>query len=126
MNVQLGSIVLDDDLVLDGLLSAQDLSVDPVMVMDGSTVLQTMPLSGGRMLSLSSAMDGDSIGGVFLRSQLLDIKSLAAAGLPVTLTHHLGTFTVLITSTADVRPVFDYADPQADDWYVGSIQMIEV
>ena len=126
MTVMIGNIVLDDNLRLYGIETAKDIAVEQIGVLDGSSVFQTRPISGGRTLSLVATKEGNTLRGKFLRSQLMAIKSLAVGGQPVTLIHHLGTFSVLIISTEDVIPVFDYADPQADDWYVGSIQMIEV
>jgi len=126
MTVQIGSIVLDENLQLYGIETAKDIAVEQIGVMDGSSVFQTMSFGGGRSLSLTAAIYGDASVGVFLRSQLMAIKQLSAAGMPVPLIHHLGTFSVLILSTEDVIPVIDYADPRDDDWYVGSIQMIEV
>ncbi|MBU1140879.1 MAG: hypothetical protein KKA76_18035 [Proteobacteria bacterium] len=127
MTVQLGSIVLDDNLQLFGIEQAMDIAVDQVVNLDGSSVLQTMVMGGsGRALAMVATQDGNTVGGVFLRSQIMAIKSLASGGQPVTLIHHLGTFSVLIISTEDISPVINYADPRDDDWYVGSIQMIEV
>lgn len=126
MTVQVGNIVLDDSLQLYGIETAKDIAVEQIGVMDGSSVFQTMQISGGRSLSLVASMEGDASVGFFLRSQLMDIKQLSASGMPVALTHHLGTFSVLILSTEDVIPVIVYADSGEDDRFVGSIQMIEV
>ena len=126
MTVQLGNIVLDDTLRLHGIETAKDIAVDQIVTLDGSSVVQLMPLNGGWQLYLVASLEGNSLKGVLLRSQVLAIKEMAAAGQPVTLTHHLATYTVLITSTAEVEPVIDYADPQPDDWYVGPIKLIEV
>ncbi|MBU1418330.1 MAG: hypothetical protein KKI15_07575 [Proteobacteria bacterium] len=126
MTVQIGNIVLDDNLRLHGIETAKDIAVEQIGVLDGSSVFQTMPISGGRSLSLVATKEGNTLKGKILRSQLMAIKSLAAGGQPVTLVHHLGTFSVLIISTEDVIPVFDKADPQADAPYTGTITMIEV
>ena len=126
MTVQIGNIVLDDDLQLYGIETGKDIDVEQIGVMDGSSVFQTMSFGGGRSLALTASQDGDTAVGVFFRYQLMALKELAKAGQVVSLIHHLGTFSVLILSTEDVTPVIVYADPGDDDRFVGSIQMIEV
>ncbi len=126
MTVMIGNIVLDDNLRLHGIETAKDIAVEQIGVLDGSSVFQTMPISGGRQLSLVATREGNSLKGKILRWQLMAIKSLAVGGQPVPLTHQLGTFSVLIVSTAEVVPVYDYKNPQDDDPCIGSIQMIEV
>ena len=126
MTVMIGDIVLDDNLRLHGIETAKDIAVEQIGVLDGSSVFQTMPFSGGRQLSLVATRDGNTLKGKILRWQLMAIKSLASGGQPVALVHDLGTFSVLIVSTAEMVPFYDYKNPQDDDPYVGSIQMIEV
>ncbi len=126
MTVQLGNIVLDDDLLLSGIETAPDIAVSTVVTLGGISDSSIMPLSGGRSLSLFGVKEGDSVTGVFLRSQVLEIKSMAAAGQIVPFIHHVGTFSVLIVSTAGLVPVYYYANPRPGDWYTGPVQLIEV
>ena len=114
----LGSIALSDNLVLQGLDSAPDIVVNQRRTLTGESVVQTGPVSGGRTLSLQ----GDNH---FTLADIQAVKIMAKLGLPVTLTHHRGTFTVLITGTP-VDPATQIANPDPDAWYSGEITMIEV
>lgn len=115
---QLGSVTLSDDLVLSGLETAPDIAVNQRRTLAGESVIQTAPITGGRTLTLAGENH-------FTLQQIQDVKALAAAGQSVTLTHHRGTFSVLITGTP-VEQAIDYADPTAAEWYSGKITMIEV
>jgi len=126
MTISLGGIVLDDHLLLDGLEISKDVAISTVVTLGGLAVSQTMPLTGGRLLSLVALREGNSLKGKFLRHQLMAIKALATLGQEETLVHHMGTFSVLIVSTAEITPVKKYRNPQDDDWLHGPIQLIEV
>ncbi len=125
MSVELGGVVLDDNLQLYGLETSTDIDVSQVITLGGLSVLQTMPREGGRALTLVAALDGNKTKGSYTIAQVRAVKALAELGTAVTLVHHLGTFSVLIVSTAEITPVFGYADNQDEEWYVGPIQLIE-
>lgn len=126
MTVKLGNIDLHENLRLYGIETAKVVAVSQLVSLGGVSSLQTMPLSGGRSLSLAAVQDGDTVKGRFTRAQVLAIKTMENAGQPVTLIHHLGTFSVLVVSTEDLVSVLDKAAPASDSWYTGTIQMIEV
>lgn len=126
MIIQLGGIVLDDHLLLDGIETAPDISTFTVVTLGGVSDTTVMPLSGGRRLSLVALREGNSLKGKFLRHQLMAIKALSAQGQKVTLVHYMGTFQVLIVSTTEVVPVKRYRNPQDNDLYVGPVQLLEV
>lgn len=114
----LGTLQLSDNLVLDGLENSPAISMSQRRTLTGDLVIQTAPISGGRKLALLSDNH-------LTLAQVEQIKAMEAAGQPVTLTHHRGTFSVLIVSI-EVGPAFDHADPQPGDWYSGRINLIEV
>ena len=114
----LGSVTLSDDLILEGLETAPPIAHSQRRTLTGESVVQAAPVSGGRKLALA----GDNH---FTLADIEAVQALAGAGQPVTLTHHRGTFTVLIVSI-EVEPAFNHADPQPGDWYSGRINLIEV
>ncbi len=114
----LGSVALSDHLTLSGLETAPDVVVNQRRTITGEPVVQVAPIAGGRTLTLSGENH-------FTLAQIQAVKVLAAAGSAVTMIHHRGTFSVLITGTP-VVPTIDYADPGADDWYSGDITMLEM
>lgn len=116
--MMLGSVELSDHLVLDGLEPAADLVATSRRLIGGAAVVQTDGNQGGRVLRLVAENH-------LTLQQIQDVKALAALRQPVTMTHHRGSFVVLITGTP-VDPATTYADPAAEDWYSGEITMIEV
>lgn len=126
MTVKLGNIVLDEDLRLDGLESAVDISVSQSVAFDGTVDILTMPAPVKRQLSLVASAGSGGPVGIFTLAQLQSIKAVAAVGMPVTLIHHRGTFSVLIIAVSDPEYVFDHANPTLGDWYTATINMIEV
>lgn len=117
MTVSLGGLALSDHLTLD--IQGAGVAYNQRRLIGGAAVVQADGNSGGRTLTLS----GDHH---WTLGQVEAIQAMQAMGQTVELTHHRGTFTVLITDTTGLEPSFDYADPQPEDWYSGSITMIEV
>ena len=122
MSVDFAGIEVIDSVLLKGLETSSDVSINQIDVEDGSSVLQIMPYSGTRDLFLVFPDDGEGLE----RWKLMAIKAVARNGQPVNLEHHLGNFTVLIESTASMKPMFEYANPDDNDLYVGSIKIKEV
>jgi len=114
----LGSLTLSDHLVLNGLESAAPIAWTARRTLGGRQVVQSMPLSGGRLLTLIGENH-------FSLSDISDIQALAALNQPVTLTHDRGTFTVLIAAV-DPEPAVLLADPESTAWYSASISLQEV
>lgn len=117
MTVSLGGIALSDELVLD--IGPAAAAVSMRRLIGGAACVQTNPASGGRTLTLSGEHH-------WTLGQVGQIRNAQALGMPVTLVHHRGTFSVVIVDTADLTPSIPYANPQDADWYSGSITMIEV
>ncbi len=118
MTVSLGGITLSDDLVLD--IGAAGVAYSQRRLIGGASVVQADGNSGGRTLILQGERPR------FTLAQVEEIRSAQALGIPVELVHHRGTFTVLITDTSNLQAAEAYADAAADDWYSGTITLIEV
>lgn len=126
MTVSLGGITLDDNLRLDGVHTQAAIAGSARATMGGVHV-QSIAMSAGKTLQLIATMDGDTVKGFFLGSQVDALAALRDAGESVALVHHLGSWQVWIPPTGiSVEQVFDYADPTDDDWYVGIITLITV
>ena len=126
MTVSLGGIALDDNLRLGGELtgSAMAGSARPTF---GGVCIQTLPVVAGNVLTLSATLEGNSLRGAFTLAQLQAIAALRDAGAPVALAHHLGAWQVWIPPDGiQAESVFDHADPDADEWYSGTITLITV
>ncbi len=125
MTVQLGNIVLDDNLALKGIEDAPDIAVQQLTAFDGTVDILTMPAATSRQLALVATLDGSMLLGNFLLSQITSIKAIIAAGLPVVLIHHRGTFNVYVLSVTEFLLVDKDVNPNADDWCVATINMVE-
>ena len=127
MAVSLGDINLDEDLALNGHLNSSGLMAASARATMGGICIQSIPMSGGKTLTLSAAKDGDTVKGAFTRAQVEEIAALRDAGAPVPLVHHLGSWKVWLAPDAiNVSPALDRVNPGADEWYVGTITMITV
>jgi hypothetical protein len=117
MTVSLGGILLSDDLTL--AIGPAGAAINQTRLIGGASCIQVDGNSGGRSLTLSGP-------GPWTLGQIDQIRDFEALAIAVTLVHHRGNFQVLIADTSDLTPVDDYADPSSDDWYTGSITLIEV
>lgn len=117
MTVSLGGLALSDHLMLD--IGPAAAAVNQRRLIGGAPCVQTDPSTGGRVLTLQGEHH-------FTLAQIESIRAMQAQGLPVDLVHHRGTFRVVITDTSDLAPSFALADPSPDDWYSGTITLIEV
>ena len=117
MTVTLGGIALSDHLVLTiGQLPA---GISQRRLIGGASVVQADGSSGGRTLTLSGEHH-------WTLAQVEQLRTLQAAGRAVTLVHHRGTFSVVISDTSELAPFIERANPKSAHWYSGSIAMIEV
>lgn len=116
----LGGVTLSDHLVLDGLETAPGVVVNQQRTLTGVSVVQVGVLHGGRSLVLR----GDKH---FSLAQIQAVKAVEVTAQAVTLSHHRGTFNVLITGTP-VAPEQIRSNPEEDPgiMYSGEITMIEV
>lgn len=118
MAVTLGTVTLSDHLILAGIENAPPVAISQKRTLGGRSVVTSAPTTGGRVLTLSGEHH-------YTQAQLDAVRVLAALGQPVTLTHHRGIFTVLITGIS-VEPSLPHSNPDATEWYSGDITLIEV
>ena len=114
----IAGITLSDHLVLGGLENAPDIAYSQNRTLMGLSVLQAAPFLGGKTLTLA----GENI---LTKGQIFEIKAIASTGTSVILDHPRGVFEVVIVNT-EVEPAFECVNPSDDDWYSGTITMIEV
>lgn len=127
MSVQLGNIVLDDNLQLLGIEEAEDLAVQELTSFDGTVDVLFAPAAASRHLSLVAKLDGSNVYGRFTMAQITAIKSMIPAAQPVTLTHQRGTFSVYVLAVTEFQLLKKYKSaPLESDWCVATINMIEV
>ena len=116
----LGDIELSPHLRLRGQHEWTAANIEEKRTIDGRHLWFADVKQGGRPLIL----DGE--GGHFTVGELAAIRELQAAGQPVALTHHSGTYNVIVAGIEGVELPIDYADYRADDWVSAQINLIEV
>ena len=114
----LGTILLSDHLVLEGVETAKLITANLRRTITGRAVVQVAHNISGRSLSLVSESH-------LTLQDIIDIKAIEAQGDPVPLVHARGVFSVLITGL-DVTQVFSCSNPAVDEWYSGNINLLEV
>lgn len=117
MSVSLGGIALSENLILD--ISPAQAAITQRRLIGGASCVQADGSIGGRTLTLSGEHH-------WTLGQINQLRALESSAATVTLVHHRGTFRGVISATDDLTPSFAYADPASDDWYSGSITLVEV
>ena len=113
---QLGPVTLSPHLLLSGLESRAMVAYSVLQTIGGKGYVMgdSVDQATGQELSLQGTNH-------FTLDQIRALQALA--GQQVLLTHHRGTFQVLITATPD-EPAVAHADPEGADWYSGTIDMV--
>lgn len=125
--IKLGNTILCDDLQLTGLEETKRVAATTYTSLGGESSTIAVPLStSGRPLDLISRKSGDRLYGFFTQAQLDSIKAIEETGLPATLIHPRGTFTVLVAGVENPQQVFEVNDPTPDRIYTAIIKLIEV
>lgn len=119
------TIELDDNLQLSGVHAISQVSIS-VHQTFGAPKVQRCARSGGDTLMLIASEQGNEVHGHFTGAQIEALKTLRDIGNPVLLTHHRGSFQVIIPADAmdNLTQVVDYVDPDSDDIYTGTIPFI--
>ena len=117
MPVSIGAITLSDHLTLAG-IDIAPVRITQRRTIAGRPITQSAPAPGGRVLTLSGEHH-------WTYDQAAALRALAALAAPVTLIHHRGAFTVLITAIK-LEPSIAYANPGGSDWLSGAVTLLEV
>lgn len=126
MTVSLGGVVLNSNLYLDGIENAPRIAVNKFRHLAGTSTLQTMSMSGGDTLILTTTNDKGVRQGCFTQAQIESLKALEGAGVAVTLTYReRGNFNVLIRGT-NFRQLEQNVAYSASKQYTGSITLEEI
>jgi len=126
MSITLGGIALDSRLLLKGTFDSPRIVTSQKITLGGARNISVAPLTG-RVLSLSSGGPNGVNFGFFTRAQLDGLATIRDQGLPVTLTHHTEIFQVFMQGDClAVSPITETTLKSTDDWFSGTITLIEV
>lgn len=118
MATMLGGIALSDNLIIKGLIGEDETAVSSRRTITGRLLYRVDSRPKGRTLTLIGKNH-------FRRGQLAALKPVKDQGLPVTLSHRLGTFTVLIVALPEESQI-EFCDPDANIMMSGEIKLLEV
>lgn len=126
MTISLGTITLDDRLLLRGTFSSPQTSIKISRTLSGVNVPTSRP-TPGRELELTTEGPNGVKAGLFTRAQLNDVAALRDAAQPITLSYHTATYRVMLPSDSiQVSSVTESAVSNSANKFIGSIRLVEV
>lgn len=126
MAVQLGTVILDERLLLRGLFDSPQVSIQQKLTLAGTRRFLSFPVRG-RSLSLTTEGPNGVKYGLFTRTQLDELAALRDQGDPITLVHGLDQFTVvLMPDSIQVTSVIETSSKNSGDLFTGSITLQEI
>ena len=127
MTVSIGSVVLDNNLQIPDFFSQTSVAgnIRPTI---GGIVTQRLEMAGGKKFTLTAAQSTNGLLGHFTGAQIVALMAIRDAGDPVTFTHPMGVWSVLIPLDGiRVDKLFDFQYPEsAAAWFSGTITLITV
>lgn len=126
MTIQLGTVQLDDRLLLRGTFSSPQIITKIERTLTGVNVPITRP-APGRELELTTEGPNSVKAGLFTRAQLDALAVVRDLGQPVSLVHHSDTYRVFLPSDCiQVTSITEAAVSNSANKFVGSIRLVEV
>lgn len=125
--ISLNGVTLSEDLLWTNEFDYRAISQQDDTTVLGRRIISTLPIQGGREIILSSVRSGNRFTGYYTRTQIQEIKSLEKNGTTVVFIYESQTFNVIIKSgSVKVTPIIARPNQEDEDWYTGSITLLEV
>lgn len=124
--ITLGSIAINNNMYLEGVVKASPVLVTQQRTVDGQPVLSVTPNDGGRALTLGTSQLSNAIQGIWCQRVLDQLKAMQATGNSQVLNYHGDVYVVVIESTGSIVQLFQWEPITPDKKYVGPINLIEV
>ena len=127
MTISIGTVTLSDDLVWENEFASPRIGQSIKTTIGGTTVVHTDPKAGGRVVQLVAARRNNAIYGFFTRSQIQSLETYQKNGTVVAFVYGSETFNVVIRAGGiNVQPLLAKQGQGVDDYYTGTITMVEV
>ena len=126
MTIQLGSVTLDERLLLRGTFSSPQIIVKIARTLSGVNVPTTRPAIG-RDLELTTEGPNGVKTGLFTRAQLDAVATLRDAGQPITLSYNSASYRVMLPSDSiQVSSITESGISNSENKFIGTIRLVEV
>ena len=124
MTITLGGVSLSEDLIWEDEFDSNAIGQNARLTIHGATVVQSMPISDNRTVTLVAAQRGSSIYGYYTRVQILQFKAWEAAGSTLSFVYDTTTVNVVILAGGvQMKPLLAKQGQGVDDYYLGSLAM---
>lgn len=125
MTINLGGIVISDNMYLNGIESASQVAIEQMRTIEGVSVVRAHPTPGGRALTLGSQNLSGMTQGIWCSETIDQIKELELAAVSVSLDYRGDIYAVIITGTRFV-PMYQFELEGPYKKFTGTISLIEV
>ena len=127
MTISIGAVTLSNDLCWLNEFSYAAVGQSVRRLIGGGLWVQSNSSLQRDEIILGSQTSSAGFSGFFTRSQITSLKAYEKAQSPVTFVYESTSLTVIIKANGiDVEPVIRRPNQGSDDWYTGTITMIEV
>ena len=124
--ISLGGVTLCKDLIWEASFAHPSQAYSRRITLLGKVVVQHSPISG-RVISLGTVSTGRGSIGYFLKEQLDQLKVFEEAVTTISFIYGSENLNVIIAPGGmEVSPIAPRTNPANSDYYIGSIQLIEV
>ena len=127
MTISLGSLTLSSDLIWKNEFASAAIGQSVMVTIGGSIHVHSDPLNGGRIIVLASQLKNNAIYGYFTREQIQAISEYERNGTTILFVYGSQSFNVKVSAGGiDVEPLLAKVGQGVDDYYTGTVTLIEV
>jgi len=124
--ITLGGVVINDNMYLAGLETADNLLYDQKISLDGGSSIKVLPLQGGRSFTLGSQNKDGALQGMWCKSTIDQIKSMQSTGIPLILNYRGTLYDVYVIDTKSLSPLHQFELESDTKKFIGQITLLEV
>lgn len=126
MTITLGALTINDDMYLDGVVQAKNISYEQKRSIEGVSAVSTKVIVGGKLLTLGTTNERGATQGIWFQKEIDALKALELQNLVLTLDYHGAVYTVKIVDTTDFKQLQQFEPVHPCKMYLGKFSMIEV
>jgi len=124
--ITLGGVVINDNMYLAGIETADNLLYDQKISLDGGSSIKVLPLQGGRYFTLGSQNKDGALQGMWCKSTIDQIKAMQGTGIPLILNYRGILYDVYVIDTKSLSPLHQFELESDTKKFIGQITLLEV